>query len=135
MLVFQIQKTQAGGLVKQDNCTQLHYQWQSHWRVGRLQTHGRRYIVRSAAIWGEFVSLADFIGNNDSPYLDVILEHNDRPVKNKRAVDNFDNWLSAWSKYEALLVQHHPSIYPNVAPYRRLIQKCNHKYVWQAVYC
>ena len=91
--------------------------------------------VRSAAIRGEFVNLADFIGNNDSPSLDVILEHSDKPVKNKRAVDNFDTWLSAWSKYEALLVQHHPSLYPNVAAYRRLIQKCNHKYVWQAVYC
>ena len=45
-----------------------------------------------------------------------------RPKKNKRNIDNFDVWLTAWNNYEALLVQNHPDIYPNLSVFRQLIQ-------------
>ena len=98
-------------------------------------------VVREA-ILGECINLIDFLPGNDI----ILSEQYKNPVdlpqgvmvvlskKNKRNIDNFDVWLTAWNNYEALLVQNHPDIYPNLSVYRQLVQKCNRKYTWQSVY-
>ena len=78
-------------------------------------------VVRET-ILGECINLIDFLPDNDI----ILSEQYENPVdlpqgvmvvrpkKNKRNIDNFDVWLTAWNNYEALLVQNHPDIYPNI---------------------
>ena len=86
-------------------------------------------VVRET-ILGECINLIYFLPGNNI----ILSEKYENPVdlpqgvmavhpkKNKRNINNFDVWLTAWNNYEALLVQNHPDIYPNLSVYRQLIQ-------------
>ena len=86
-------------------------------------------VVRET-ILGECINLIDFLPGNNI----ILSEKYENPVdlpqgvmvvcpkKNKRNINNFDVWLTAWNNYEAPLVQNHPDIYPNLSVYRQLIQ-------------
>ena len=57
-----------------------------------------------------------------------------RPKKQKKVIDLFTSWSSAWSNYEAIIVAQRPELYINFAQYRNLIQSCDKKYIWHSVY-
>jgi hypothetical protein len=56
------------------------------------------------------------------------------PRKNKRCVDSFLSWLTAWNGYESLVVTAKPHMYAELTKYRHFIQMCANKFQWSAVY-
>lgn len=93
--------------------------------------------LQKSALLGEFVNLSDFLPHNDIYHVEQSDPDSDsgrKAQKHRKPIDNFDLWLTAWNNYEALLVAHKPEMYSRALTHRQLIQKCNNKYMWQAVY-
>lgn len=48
-------------------------------------------------------------------------------------IENFDDWLLVWYKYERQVVRLFPELYDHLAQYRETIQLANRKFTWQTV--
>ena len=93
-----------------------------------------------SALNGEFVNLSDFIPCIPESVTDMetIVSHNGtlhvRPRRQRKVIDSFSTWISAWANYEALVLTKLPNLYHNFAKYRYFIQTCDRKYLWHACY-
>ena len=94
--------------------------------------------VESAGL-GEFVNLADFlkpIHDTETQFEAQMIPNGleFREKKQRKGIDNFLSWLQAWYLYELVVVSKRPEVYENMARYRQLIQDCDKKYKWSAVF-
>ena len=88
---------------------------------------------------GEYINLYDLLPSDSVPTNEMVaLQNNDgtmsfQPKKIKKTVDNFDQWLSAWSLFEQILVMIRPTLYGKLTRYRQFVHTCDRKYQWYAV--
>ena len=88
-----------------------------------------------AAMQGEFVNLIEFLPSLDTT---CITDNHDvmeqtKPKRSTKNIDSFEVWLQAWNIYEAVVVEHNPTVYSSLSTYRQFIQSCSQKYIWSAV--
>ena len=114
--------------------------------TGKLKVPFVPEKVLKSAVAGEFINLLEFLPSNEILRSDNDANHSgcqccdhngaggNRKSRSKKSIDNFDTWLSAWNNYEVVIIDHKPEYYSNLAAHRQMIQKCSHKYYWQAVY-
>ena len=50
-----------------------------------------------------------------------------------KPINNFHEWLSAWSWYEKVLVNHNCALYSELSTYREQIHTASRKFIWPAV--
>jgi hypothetical protein len=101
-----------------------------------------RKVVESAKR-GEYIVLGDFLPAPETQLstnyqeLEASVAINGtlelKPKRNRKVVDSFYTWLTAFNNFEELLVDHKPDIYASMVAYRRFIQQCDKKYLWSAV--
>ncbi len=88
---------------------------------------------------GEYANLIEMLPNDPVPCDELLAVHNSdgtvsfQPKKCKKAIDNFDHWLSAWSVFKQVIVMAKPEHYRNLATYRQFIHKCEQKFHWHAI--
>jgi hypothetical protein len=96
----------------------------------------------TTALSGEYVNLCQFIDHDNDiqmpeyePALSNELDGNMsfKLKKSNKCIDNFTTWMTAWNKYESLIMQHRPQLYHHCMEYRQFIQNCNAKFIWPAV--
>jgi len=88
---------------------------------------------------GEFVNLTEFLPSVEVTESDTELFIVDgtvqcRPRKIRKSIDSFSTWLEAWNNYELIVLEANPHVFDKMITYRALIQACDKKYVWSAVY-
>ena len=90
---------------------------------------------------GEYVNLYELLPHDPLPCNEMVaVQNTDGTVsfqqrKVKKSIDNFDNWLNAWSVFEQLVVISKPTMYmySKLAQYRQFIHRCDRKFLWHAV--
>ena len=88
---------------------------------------------------GEYVNLYELLPHDTLPCNEMVATRNNdgtmsfQPKKFKKSLDNFDNWLSAWSVFEQLVVITKPTMYYKLSQYRQFIHRCDRKFLWHAV--
>jgi len=93
----------------------------------------------TAAQIGEFVDLVEFLPtthsyNGESEMYIANGSIETRPKRNKRTIDNCYTWLMAWNIYEQVIIEKRPDMYFRLVKYRTLIQQCDRRYSWHAIY-
>ena len=90
---------------------------------------------------GKYVHLEEFLPINqwsasDSSRLHIneMGEFSHKLHKYYHSISSFSAWLKAWNKFERILVSTDISLYHGLVTYRELIQECNSKFQWAAVY-
>ena len=74
--------------------------------------------TQNSALRGEYVNLYHLLDRDidmANEYEPTMTNDNEGPVsfklkKSKRCIDNFGTWLTAWNKYELLIMQYRPNI-------------------------
>ena len=96
--------------------------------------------TKNAALRGEFINLAEFLLDSETPSLNELEPFMNngnvtfRQKKTRKVIDSFSRWLNAWSNYERLLVSNMPELYLCMLEYRQFLQSCDLKYQWSAVH-
>ena len=88
---------------------------------------------------GEYINLYELLPSDSTPTNEMVAIHNNdgsmtfQPKKTKKTIDNFDQWLGAWSIFEQILVTYMPKLYSKLTKYRQFIHTSDRKYQWYAV--
>ena len=90
---------------------------------------------------GEFVTLSEFLPDmhiyTPSKEMEPFYEKGElrfRSKKPKRSIDSFTTWLSAWNRYELVVVAEHLHLHKKFVEYREIIQNCDKNFRWSAVH-
>ncbi|CAH1803246.1 unnamed protein product [Owenia fusiformis] len=92
---------------------------------------------------GKFVNMIDLLpanlvndyNENPDPII-LTLDNGHLRQQHKRKVKtitSFNQWLSAWSIYECILIEQNPILYSSLIAYRTLIQEADKKFHWNAI--
>ena len=97
--------------------------------------------LQEKACQGEYIHLGDF-----SPSLScytisdssaIIAQCDNSGVitfnRSRKSISSFHEWLSAWTWYEKVLVNHNCALYNDLSMYKELIHNASRKFLWSAV--
>ncbi len=103
-----------------------------------ITPHGISQKTEEQTVTGQYVDLSEFLPSFASsnimnktelePYLDGSENLSYRTKKSKRKINNFDDWVEAWSHYEKLVIK-----YIGVGCHKAFVVECNKRYSWYCI--